>query len=152
VLATIRAAERTSVLGAAPADLLAQLATVEQHAPAAGYVVQSLLAGGALADAFLDALVTDAERYLADAVEAGTIRPSRDPAARARYLVHLGVGALLVHLRRHPPLDGDLAAALRHYADTSTLPALELYTEGLLTDRGLLDAYLADRGDPPADP
>jgi AcrR family transcriptional regulator len=152
VLATIRDAERTSVLGAAPADLLTQLATVERYAPAAGYVVQALLAGGELATAFLDSLVADAEQYLADAVQAGTIRPSRDPAARARYLVDLGIGVLLVHLRRHPPQEGDLATALRHYADTTTLPALELYTEGLLTDPGLLDTYLAARGElpPPA--
>jgi AcrR family transcriptional regulator len=150
VLAVLRTGQRSSPLGAAPADLLSQLAAVDRFAPAAGYVVQSLLAGGALADAFLDAMVADAEQHLADAVAAGTIRPSRDPAARARYLVHLGVGALLVHLRRYPPVDGDLAGALRHHADLATLPALELYTEGLLTDPGLLDALVATRGEPPA--
>ena len=69
--------------------------------------------------------------------------PSRDPAARARFLVQAGIGALLVHLRRHPPVDGDFRATLRAYLDAIALPALELYTDGLLADRDLLDAYLA---------
>jgi hypothetical protein len=90
-------------------------------------------------------MTADAEVYLEQAVAAGTVRPSRDPAARARWLVSVGMGALLVHLRWHPVQDGDLGAALRRYADLATLPALELYTEGLLADRGTLDAYLASR-------
>jgi AcrR family transcriptional regulator len=149
VLQAIREAETQSVVGAAPADLLAQLAMAEQYAPMAGYVVQALLAGGELASAFLDSMVADAEVYLEEAVAAGTIRPSRDPAARARWLVSVGVGALLVHLRRYPAGDGDLGAALRGYADAATLPALELYTEGLFADRGALDAYLVTRPDLP---
>ena len=44
--------------------------------------------------------------------------------------------------------DGDYRATLRAYADANSLPALELYTEGLLTDRSWLDAYLASRPDP----
>jgi TetR/AcrR family transcriptional regulator, regulator of cefoperazone and chloramphenicol sensitivity len=149
VLAALREAEADSVLGGPPADVLAQLATVEQYAPVAGYVVAALLAGGELATTFLDSVVADTERYLAQAVAAGTVRPSRDPAARARWLVSVGIGALLVHLRRHPVVEGDLGAALRAYADAATLPALELYTEGLLADRGVLDAYLATRPDLP---
>jgi TetR/AcrR family transcriptional regulator, regulator of cefoperazone and chloramphenicol sensitivity len=92
-------------------------------------------------------MIADAENYLEEAVAAGTIRPSRDPAARARFLVSVGVGALLVHLRRFPVQDGDLGAALRHYADLAALPALELYTEGLLADHGVLDAYLSARAE-----
>jgi AcrR family transcriptional regulator len=145
VLRDLREAETRAVVGASPADLLAELASVEEYGPMSAYIVQALLAGGELATTFLDSMVADAETYLAEAVAAGTIKPSRDPAARARFLVSVGVGALLVHLRRYPVRDGDLGAALRHYADLAALPALELYTEGLLTDRGVLDAYLAAR-------
>ena len=145
VLGTLRELQERSVVGAAPADMLAELAAVEEHAPVAGYVVQALLSGGDLAIAFLDTMAADAEVYLREAVEAGTIRPSRDPAARARFLVSVGLGALLVHLRWHPVVDGDLGAALRNYADLAALPGLELYTEGLLADHGALDAYLAGR-------
>jgi AcrR family transcriptional regulator len=144
-LRTLRELQARSVLGASPADMLAELAAVEEHAPLAGYVVQAVLAGGDLAVAFLDAMAADAEVYLEEAVAAGTIRPSRDPAARARFLVCVGMGALLVHLRWHPVENGDLGAALRRYADVAALPGLELYTEGLLADSGALDAYLATR-------
>ena len=142
VLRQIGDAESESVVRGSPGDMLAQLAAVEQYAPATGYVVQALLAGGDLSRAFLERLVHDTQQYLQDAVDAGRVRPSRDPAARARYLVYLGIGALLVHLRLHPPADGDLGPALRSYADAVSLPALELYTDGLLTDRTMLDAYL----------
>jgi AcrR family transcriptional regulator len=142
VLRVIREAETESMIKAAPAEMLAQLATIEEFAPLTGYVVQALLAGGDLATTFLDKLVRDAEVYLQEAVDAGRVRPSRDPSARARYLVYLGVGALLVHLRFSAVAGHDLGAALRSYADTVTLPALELYTEGLLTDHSMLDSYL----------
>jgi hypothetical protein len=111
--------------------------------------VQALLAGGPLAAAFLDHMVADTEAYLSEAVEAGRVRPSRDPRGRARFLVDASVGALLVHLRRHPPVDGDLRETLGAYQAAVTLAALELYTEGLLTDRGLLDAYLQLEPTPP---
>ena len=145
VLRALRELQARSVVGASPADVLAELAAVEEHAPLAGYVVQAVLGGGDLAVAFLDEMAADAEVALEQGVAAGTIRPSRDPGARARFLVAVGMGALLVHLRWHPVEDGDLGAALRRYADVAALPGLELYTEGLLADRGALDAYLAGR-------
>ena len=150
VLRLIREA-KAEVMGAdGPGAALAQLAAVEEYAPLAAYAVQALLAGGELAVAFLDQMVADAETYLAAGVAAGTIRPSRDPAARARYLVLANVGALLVHLRLHPPAGDDLGTAVRAVSDLTALPALELYTEGLLADRSMLDAYLMYVPDPPA--
>jgi TetR/AcrR family transcriptional regulator, regulator of cefoperazone and chloramphenicol sensitivity len=150
VLRVIREAETESLVRAAPGEMLAQLATVEEYAPLVGYLVQALVTGGDLAVAFVEHMVSDAERYLQDAVDAGRIRPSRDPAARACYVVHLGLGALLVHARLHPPGPGGPAEMIRSYADWVTLPALELYTEGLLTDSSLLDAYLSSL--PPTSP
>lgn len=149
VLQVIRDAQAGSLAAPGPRDILGELATVEEYAPHVGYLVQALLAGGGLAEAFLDHLVSDAEQYLQEAVDAGTLRPSRDPAARARFLVYLGVGALLVHLRRHPAGREGLASSVRSYAESMALPALELYTEGLLTDSTWLDQYLGVRPDPP---
>lgn len=145
VLAEIRRAKSETVVRPRPGELLAQLAVMEGYAPIAGYLVQSLQAGGDLAVHFLGLLVADAEDWLGEAVEAGAVRPSRDPAARARYLVHLGLGSLLVHLRTRPPGE-DLGTALRGYGELFTLPALELYTEGLLTDPRLLQEYLSAAG------
>jgi len=141
---------KTEAMTAAPAGLIAQLAAVEEHAPLAAYTVQSLLAGAPLAGPFLERMITDAEAYLGAAVESGAVRPSRDPAGRARYLVMANVGTLLLHMRLHPPADGDPGTALRALATVITGPALELYTEGLFTDRRMLDAHLVQDPDPPA--
>jgi TetR/AcrR family transcriptional regulator, regulator of cefoperazone and chloramphenicol sensitivity len=104
--------------------------------------VQALLAGGDLAATLLARMTEDAELYLADAVAAGRMKPSRDPARRAAFLVDVGIGAVLSFVRRHPPEDGDYRSVLQAYARANALPALELYTEGLLTDSSMLDAYL----------
>ena len=145
VLRMIREGETDAFAGSGPMDLLGQLASIDQYAPLVGYLVQALLAGGDLAATLLARLTTDAEGYLAQAVAVGHMRPSRDPAARAAFLVDVGVGAVLSFVRRHPPADGDYRATLRAYAEANSLPALELYTEGLLTDRSTLDALLAAR-------
>lgn len=151
VLRAIREAKTDILVKAGPADFIAALATVEQYAPLTGYLVQALRAGGDFAATFLDRLTADTELYLQEAVEAGRVLHSRDPAARARFLVSAGTGALLVYLGQQPAADGDLGATLRAYTAAIALPALELYTEGLLTDRSLLDGYLvhlADRSGP----
>ena len=142
VLRVIREAETDAFTAAAPMNLVAQFATIDEYAPLVGYLVQALLAGGDLAATLLTRMTSDAESYLAEAVAAGRMRPSRDPAARAAFLVDVGVGAVLSFVRRHPPVDGDYRATLRAYAEANSLPALELYTEGLLTDTSMLDAYL----------
>jgi AcrR family transcriptional regulator len=155
VLRVVREAKTRTIVQGAPGDILVQLAALDEYAPLAGYLVQALLAGGELASDFVDRLTADAEAYLEEGVAAGRVRPSRDPAARARFLVQAGIGALLVHLRRHPPPDGDpgdFRATLRAYTDAIALPALELYTEGLFGDSGLLDAYLAVAPAGPAAP
>ncbi len=51
-----------------------------------------------------------------------------------------------------PPEDfGDLGPWLRRYIEGASLPIMELFTEGLFTDRRMLDAYLTYVSDPPAD-
>jgi AcrR family transcriptional regulator len=142
VLRTIREAETDAFTRGSPADWLHQLAELDRYAPLVGYLVQTLLAGGDLAATLLRRMTEDAVTYLGEAAAAGRMRPSRDPAARASFLVDVGVGAVLSFVLRHPPDDGDYRATLRRYAEVNALPALELYTEGLLTDRALLDAHL----------
>lgn len=152
VLRAIREAKTNAISTGSPAGMLSELAAVEEYAPLAAYAVQDILAGGDLAVAFLEQMISDAEHYLADAVANGMVRPSRDPAARARYLVMANVGAMLVYVRLHPPANGDFRRTIREISDLTALPGLELYTEGLLTDRRLLDAYLSYVPDPPVAP
>ncbi len=148
VLRTVREAKTATMVTATPGFLLAQMAAVEEYATVAGYLVWALQSGGDLAAAFLDRMIDDAQDYLAQATEAGRVRKSRDPAARARFLAYTGLGALLVYLRLHAPPGSDLGDVLRAYTEEIALPALELYSEGLFTTPDLLEDYL--RGVPAA--
>ena len=143
VLRISREAKRRSIVTGGPGGIVAELAAIQEYAPLAAYLAQALLAGGDLARTLLDQAIADAEAYLAEGVEAGRLRPSRDPKARARFLAYTGAGAFLLYVRQHAPPDGDLGAVLTAYAAEMTVPALEVYTEGLLTDSSLLDAVVA---------
>lgn len=141
---------KESVMGpGATGALLAQLAQVEGYAPVIGYVLRRLQAGGPLATRLVDGFVADAVEYLRQGEEAGTVRPSRDPEARARVLVEQALGALLLQLPAHEDhLDlEELPAWLRSYSERIVGPILELYTQPLLTDTTLLDAYLETRAE-----
>jgi Tetracyclin repressor-like, C-terminal domain len=87
-------------------------------------------------------MLDNAEEYLEEGVRAGTIKPSRDPKARAKYIGITGGGGLLLYLQMHDT-PTDLRAVLRDYARDMILPALEIYTEGLMVDRTMYDAFLA---------
>lgn len=154
VLGVIRSEKMRAATSGSAAGMLAQLAEIERFGPPALYAVRSLQAGGELATAFVEQMVSDAEDYLAAGVEAGTIRPSRDPAGRARYLTYQGMGSLMLWISLHPDAVSveDFRTALREISDEITLPALELFTEGLFVDRMMLDEYLMYVSDPPGGP
>lgn len=143
VMAVIAAAKFDTVGAAGPAHMLGQLAAVEEYEPIAAYAVTSLATGGALARHLVERMTDLTAEFLAAGVTEGTIKPSRDPRARARFLVHTSLGMLLLAYRLHtepgeaPDLHGTFAAV----TDDTIGPALELYTEGLFTDRRYLDTY-----------
>ncbi|HMO10696.1 MAG TPA: TetR family transcriptional regulator [Actinotalea sp.] len=147
--AAIRAAKAAALGPSGPDQLLVTLATVEQYTPVAAYLMQVMRAGGERARAAFAHFVEDAEAYLADGVAAGTVRPSRDEKARVRWLTLTGMGAMLLAHAVDDPPPADLAAWLRRYVAEISLPALETFTDGLLTDRRMLDTYLAYVSDPP---
>ncbi|QJW35687.1 TetR/AcrR family transcriptional regulator [Cellulosimicrobium protaetiae] len=154
VLEIVRTSKRevmTDVAGATP--MSAWFARVDDYAPTIGYALRSLQAGGELARAFVDHLTADTAEYIRESVALGTARPSRDEEARARYLVLSSMGTLLLWLTLDSPEEpGDLSTSTRNYLDDIALPALELFTEGFLTDRRMLDEYLLYVGDPPRGP
>jgi len=133
-----------SLRTADPADWLRQLAEIDEYAPMIGYLVRSLQSGTELAKSFWQRMIDNAEQYLDEGVRAGTLKPSRDPKARARYLSLINGGGLLMYLQMHDN-PTDLGAVLRDYADEVVLPALELFTHGLLTDSTMYDAFVAAR-------
>jgi AcrR family transcriptional regulator len=151
VLRIIAEAETTAVAGTSPDQVFMQMATLDEWAPVTGYALRSLQAGGSLARSFLERFISDAESYLAAGVAAGTIQPTRDERARARFVTLVGFGALLLDMTLSPPDDpGDLGGYLRGYLDRMGYAGVELYTNGLFSDRRMLDAYLLYVGDPPA--
>lgn len=142
VLGVIRDKKIESVRSTDPAVWLAQMSEIESYAPLVTYVVRSLQSGGELGRTLLQRMIDNVEQYLAEGVLAGTVKPSRDPRARARFVAMNNAGGLLLYLQMHEPND-DMRAVLRGYAHDMVLPALELYTEGLLTDTSMYDAFLA---------
>lgn len=141
VAETVKIGKTEAMRSVDPATWFAQLAEIETYAPLMTYLVRSMQDGGDLARTMWRQMIANAEEYLDEGVRAGTLRPSRSPQARARYLAMTGGGAFLLYLQMHDN-PTDLRAVLRDYAAEMVLPAMEIYTEGLLADRTLYDAFL----------
>ncbi|GAB2725195.1 TetR family transcriptional regulator [Nocardia thraciensis] len=127
---------------------LQALTEIEEFAPYVGYLMRTFQAGGPLLATWFDQMVEDIESYLAIGIEAGTIRPPRDPKAMARFLATQNGGGFFFYLQLHAARnDGqlDYRKALREYADQMMLPAMEINTYGLMTDSTMLDTLIADR-------
>lgn len=105
------------------------------------YITRILSEGGPSARSFVDRLVADTEASMREAVSAGTVRPSIDEAARARYLVSMSLGVLTIDLAMNPPPDPtDGAAIIGGYVSRMAIPATEYATHGLFTDTAAWDA------------
>ena len=138
----IRSSKSEALQSKDPATWFAQMAEIEDYAPLMAYLVRSMQSGGELATVLWRRMIDNADEYLDEGVRAGTIKPSRDAHARARYLGITGGGGFLLYLQMHET-PTDIRAVLRDYAREMILPALELYTEGLMVDSTMYDAFLA---------
>lgn len=131
-------------------DLMARLARPGDAAVVTVYMLRALHAGGAPAREFFESLVDHVRQVMAESVAAGIVRPSRDEDGRARYLTAQTMGAMLVQFLLQPGLTPDeFVATVVEQQRGQVLPILELYTEGVFTDRRMLDEYLMYVGDPP---
>lgn len=139
----IHGAKAETIQSSDPGTWLAQVAEIDEYAPMMAYLVRSMQAGGDLAKSFWTKMLENTEDFLEVGVRAGTIKPSRDPKARARFLGILSGGGFLLYLQLHHN-PSDVRAVLRDYAEDMMLPALELYTDGLMTDSTIYDAFRAD--------
>lgn len=142
----IRSEKSATIQSNDPATWLAALAEIESYAPMMAYLVRSMQSGGELATMFWQRMIDNTHQYMQEGVAAGTIKPSRDPQARARFLALANGGSFLLYLQMHET-PTDLRAVLRDYARDMVLPALELYTDGLMVDRTMYEAFL-QREDP----
>lgn len=144
----IRSGKLEAMRSTDPATWFAAMAEIESYAPMMAYLMRSMQEGGELAKMLWRKMIDDAEEYLDEGVRVGTLKPSRDPKARARYLAITGGGGFLMYLLLHDNAT-DIRAVLRDYARDMILPALELYTEGLMADKTMYEAFLAqvEQGD-----
>jgi len=149
VAESVRAAKSESIQSSDPASWFAQLAEIESFAPLMAYLVRSMQSGGDLAKSLWRTMIDNAEGYIGEGVRAGTIKPSADPKGRAKFLAMSNGGGFLLYLQMHDD-PTDIGAVLHDYAQDMVLPALELYTQGLMTDSTMYDAFAAQRaaGDP----
>ena len=140
----IREAKSESLQTADPASWLAQVSEIETYAPLMAYLVRSMQSGSELAKSFWRRMIDNAEQYLEEGVRAGTLKPSRDPKARAKFLGLSNGGGFLLYLQLHDN-PTDLRAVLHDYSEDIMLPALELYTEGLMAEPTMYHAFLDQR-------
>ena len=140
----IRQAKSETIQSSDPASWFAQMAEIESYAPMMAYLVRSMQSGSDLAKAFWERMIENVDGYMEEGVQAGTVKASRDPKARARFLGMSNGGGFLLYLQMHDN-PTDLRAVLRDYGEDMVLPALELYTEGLLTDTTMYDAFIEAR-------
>jgi TetR/AcrR family transcriptional regulator, regulator of cefoperazone and chloramphenicol sensitivity len=137
-------AKTESLRSADAATWFAQMAEIESYAPMMAYLVRSMQSGSELAKSFWQRMIDNAEEYIEEGVRAGTLKPSRDPKARAKYLGMASGGGFLLYLQMHDT-PNDLRAVLRDYSEDMVLPALEMYSHGLMTDSSMYEAFLARR-------
>jgi AcrR family transcriptional regulator len=137
----IRESKSEALQSMSPTTWFAELAGIESYAPVMAYLMRSLQSGGELGRTLMRRMIDNAEGYIEEAVRAGTIKPSRDPKARAKFLAMTGGGGFLLYLQMHDN-PTDMAAVLHDYGEEMMLPALELYTHGLMADASMFDAFV----------
>ena len=138
----IRTGKSASMQTNDPAEWFRQMAEIESYAPLMAYLVRSMQSGSDLAKTLWRRMIENAEQYLEEGVRNGVLKPSRDPKARAKFLGINNGGGFLLFLQMHDD-PTDLRAVLRDYGEAMTLPALEMYTQGLMADSTMYDAFLA---------
>ena len=109
----IRSSKSETMQSSDPATWFAAMAEIESYAPMMAYLVRSMQSGGELAKMLWQSMIDNAEEYMDEGVRAGTVRPSRDPHARARFLALTGGGAFLLYLQMHDNPNGSQGGAAR---------------------------------------
>lgn len=113
-------------------------AYAEQFAPAMAYLARALTENADVGRHLYDRLYRDAVDYLRAGEEAGLIRSTSSPEARAAALLNAGLGQTLLqhHLQRVLGADDTTDALMQ-----ITRPMLDLYTDGLFTDDRIRDNW-----------
>lgn len=107
------------------------------------YMMRSFLDGGPTAQRFMDHLIDQARDITQAALAQGMIKPSRDEEARLRFLAAATFGSALVRFILNPPADLSQALSSAGLDNAGLLAEVEVLTDGIFTDRTVLDALEA---------
>jgi AcrR family transcriptional regulator len=136
VAATIRGYKRDAMTSGPSIDVLAALRDTSMG-PLVGYLAAVLADDSPAVAKLVDDLVTDAEGYLQEGVDAGMLQPSADPRSRAVVLTLWNLGALVLHQHLERLLGVDLTdPQLGSNPDIAAyaLPVYEIYGEGVMSE------------------
>ena len=122
-----------------PYDLVGEMSRKVELAPLVPYLLRALAEGGDLGRRMFGRVVDDTERYLRAAVVQGAIRPSEDERARAEMLTSFSLGTqfLAQYLVTADTAEGRVEELQRRF----TVPALEVFTQGLYTSTEIMDRF-----------
>ena len=135
-----------------PYDLLGEMSKELVLAPLVPYLIRALAEGGDLGRRMFGRVVDDTERYLLAAGAQGIIHRSADERGRAEMLASFSLGSQLLgqYLVSAETPEGRVQELQQRF----TVPALEVFTQGLYTSTDILTAYrdqlVAGGGDSPA--
>lgn len=136
VIEAIRA-QKTEAIGGGPGvDLVGAIRRFEDH-HLPGYLARMLAEDSDASARLVDSIVADAEAYFAQGVEAGSMRPSADPAGRAKVMTLFSLGSLVLHHHAERLLGVDLTDPATTPGDLVAYagPALEILGEGIFTEQ-----------------
>lgn len=145
---TIRASKEKAMAEGPNLDVLAALREVGSE-PFGAYLAEVLVEDSPAVVRLVDELVADAEQYLQQGVDAGMIRPTSNPRARAVTLMIWGLGTFVLHRHVERLLGVDLTdpAAMRSPTFAAyAAPVYELYGNGFLTDAAAANMQAAIAG------
>ena len=133
---TIRSRKREAMKQGPNIDPLASLRAAQEGVPLLRYLARTLVDGTPQVAELVDRLVDDAQQYMQEGVEAGLLKPSRFPRQRAALLTIWSVGAVVLHEHVERLLDVDLLGAWHESPEAANYvgPALEMFTDGLMTE------------------
>ncbi len=133
VAASMRTLKTDAVAEGAGLDPIAVASSYEEHRPMMRYLVRTLTDGSPHVNDLLDEMVTDAEVYCAQAEEAGLMRRSADPRARAALLMLWSMGGLVLHEHLERLIGVDLLGG-KGYPARYIRAVMEIYRHGVFTD------------------
>lgn len=126
-------------------ELLAEVATA---GPKFNYIARLLIEPGKAGDDLFARLVASTEQNLAEGRESGSIKPAATAEVTALLVTVFGLAQFLVRDRFTKVLGADPFST--EGAARLTLPTLEIFTDGIYADTGLLEAArsaLAQQGE-----